>query len=139
MNTAAAHIPALASITGAAVIALILGWYWARLGAADVPESRRRLRRASMLVMFVAIAVLVYAASFADGDLDPQGYTVTWAMALTLLLLIVFLAFLDVLNNLRIHRRDRARSAIDARYRLRQAMIDQRGTVEANANGESKP
>jgi len=139
MNTSAAHIPALASIPAAAIIALILGWYWTRLGAADVPESRRRLRRASMLVMFVAIAVLVYAASFADGDLDPQGYTVTWALALTLLLLIVFLAFLDVLNNLRIHRRDRAKSAIEARNRLRQAMIDRTATVEAPAKGEPKP
>ncbi len=36
-------------------------WSWQRLGQTGVPESRRRLRRASIVLMLVVLPVLVRA------------------------------------------------------------------------------
>ncbi len=36
-------------------------WYWQRLGQTGVPESRRLIRRASIVLMLVVLLVLVRA------------------------------------------------------------------------------
>lgn len=95
-----------------------LGWYWRRLGSGEVPDMRRRIRRVSMIVMAVAVFVFLGALSFVDEERTPSRYAVTWAMAITLLLLIVFAAFVDVLNSFRLHRAEARRIAEEARTNL---------------------
>jgi undecaprenyl pyrophosphate phosphatase UppP len=117
--------PAFSIPAAAAVIAMI-AWYWQRLSAPDVPDTRRRLRRASMAVMVAFLFVCVGAMSFVNQQTNQSQFVVVWSIAITLLLVVIFIAFLDVINNLRIHRRLAARAATDARARLAQAAAEAR-------------
>ena len=59
-----------------------IAWYWIRLAAADVPDSRRRIRRASLVVMFAAYAVAVgYDGSLVTLLLSAYGAVVQFAPA----------------------------------------------------------
>ncbi|MHC4775693.1 MAG: hypothetical protein ACYTBR_10570, partial [Planctomycetota bacterium] len=63
---AAAHLSAALTVPVAVAVAVFSLWYWKRLGAADVPRSRRWIRRASMVVILIALPILVRAVSFVD-------------------------------------------------------------------------
>ena len=71
-----------------------------------------------MAVMFITIFVFVGAMSFVDARQNPSQYTVIWAIAITLLLIVIFIAFLDVLNNFRIHRAHTAAMSAANRQRV---------------------
>ncbi|MCL4210759.1 MAG: hypothetical protein HRU76_03740 [Phycisphaeraceae bacterium] len=147
----ASHVPPAIAVFGGVIVMLSVAWYWRRLDAPDVPETRRRIRRASMIVMLIATPLFVYGAGFADHRADPQRYAVIWAGAISLLLLVIFAAFIDMLNNLRIHRADAARAGamtraalIDAARQIaaaRAAAASGGGSVDAPADGpaESTP
>jgi hypothetical protein len=119
---AAVHLHPLATIAPAVMIAALIAWHWARTGRADVPSSRRRLRRVSMALMLIALPLFVAGFSFIDGDVDHQRYLINWTIAVALLGLIVFTAVLDVLNNLRLHARQQEIEAVEAAGDLIEAM-----------------
>jgi len=73
-----------------------------------VPRSKRRLRRANTMVQAILILVGVYALSIADPQHDPATFVIAWIGVILLSLLTVGFAVLDSLNNIRIHRIDRA-------------------------------
>jgi hypothetical protein len=112
---AATHVPASLTVAlGVAAAALIL-WYWRRLGAADVPESRRRIRRASLVVMLAGLPVLVWGLSFIDYRTHQAEYVVCWLLVMFLIGLILVATGLDLLNTLRLSRDERRRAILDAR------------------------
>jgi hypothetical protein len=128
VTLAAVHLSPAITIPLAVMLAAFVVWYWMRLSSEDVPDSRRRIRRASLVVMAVAIIPFIRASSMLDPDAaDPhvrQEYIVTWTLCGVLLILIVGLAVLDVFNNMRLQRRH-ARAMIDlAARRLGQAARD---------------
>jgi len=129
--------PAITIPAAAAAVALI-AWYWLRLSAPDVPDTRRRLRRASMAVMVVFIFVSVGAMSFVNRQTNQSQFVVVWSIAIALLLIVVFIAFLDVLNNLRIHRRIAAAAAAEARARLTQAALEARQRRDQGRGGRAE-
>jgi len=120
----AVHAPGWLTVPAGIGAVTWLVWYWLRLGRAGVPQSRRRIRRTSLVVIFVGLIVIVRAVSFIDERVDPTGYTVTWAMAILLVLILLFIAFIDLLNNLRLHRNDRERALLESRERLARAIAD---------------
>lgn len=132
----ASHLPPAIAVFGGVIVMLAVAWYWRRLDAPDVPETRRRIRRASMIVMLIAMPLFVYGAGFADHRADPQRYAVIWAGAISLLLLVIFAAFIDMLNNLRIHRADAARASAMTRAALIEAA---RGIAAARAGHDPSP
>ncbi len=137
MMLAAAVHPAITIPAGALLVAII-AWYWKRLGAPEVPETRRRLRRASIAVMVVFIFVLVGALSFVNHRTNQSQFVVIWSIAISLLLIVVFIAFMDVVNNLRIHRRAAADAAAAARIRLTEAALEaRRRRTESAPSGRS--
>lgn len=104
MNLAAVHIPPVYSIPPAILVAAAVVWYWLRLGRADVPVSRRRIRRTSLAIMFVSLPVFVAALSVIDWNVRGSAYVITWSVALLCLLLIIVTAIMDALNNVRLLR-----------------------------------
>jgi hypothetical protein len=111
---AAAHLPAAPTIAIAVAVTVLILWYWKCLGADDVPESRRRIRRASMVVMLVGLPILVRALSFVDHQTQQGQYVVCWLLVLFCLALILLSAAIDVFDTLRISRQERRRNFLDA-------------------------
>lgn len=104
---ASIHLQPGISISLAAAAALVIVWYWLKLGRADVPPSRRRIRRASLFLMAVSLPMFVRGLSFLDSKIEPREYAKTWLLAMLMTALVVLLAAIDAANNLRVHRRER--------------------------------
>ncbi|MCH8150821.1 MAG: hypothetical protein IH830_00425 [Planctomycetes bacterium] len=108
----AVHMPAAVTIPLALIVAGWIMWYWQRLGRREVPDTRRRIRRASIIVMLVSLPILVRGLSFLDHDTDHSQYIITWLLVLFTLGLVVVTAGIDLVNTLRIERKaDRQRVA----------------------------
>ena len=108
----AVHMPAAVTIPLALVVAGWIMWYWHRLAAPEVPDSRRRIRRASIIVILASLPILVRGLSFLDHDTDHSRYIITWLLVLFTLGLVVVTAGIDLVNTLRIERKaDRQRVA----------------------------
>lgn len=108
----------------AAVLALAILWYWIALDKPDVPASRRRIRRASMVVLLVSLPVFVRALSFISHQTDPSQFVIIWSILLLLLLLLVITAIADVINTMNIHReqqlQEMAKAAADMLKKARE-------------------
>ena len=113
MTLGAALLPAAVTVPPAALLVAWVLWYWRRLGRSNVPESRRRIRRASVAVMLAALPFVVQAASFLDAQTQPGAWAVTWILVMFALCLVVLMAGLDMLNTLRLARRKRLERIIE--------------------------
>ncbi len=101
---AAAHLPAMVTIPFALGLVVWIMWYWQRLGRPAVPDSRRRIRRASIIVILASIPFLVRGLSFLDPDTAKWQYVINWLLVLFALGLVVVTAGIDLVNTLRIER-----------------------------------
>lgn len=117
MILAAVHLPPSLTIPPAVGLAVVIAWYWRCLGAADIPDSRRRIRRASIAVALVTLPILVQAASFLDADDEPGPYVATWLFVIFSVGLVLVTVGLDTLNTMHLSHRQRRR-------RLEQATLD---------------
>lgn len=106
----AVHLPAAVTIPLALVVAGWIMWYWHRLAAPEVPDSRRRIRRASIIVMSLSLPIFVRALSFIDPETSRWEYVIAWLLVLFALGLVVVTAGLDMINTVRMQRKaDRQR------------------------------
>lgn len=119
---AAVHLAPLASITVAVALSAMLSWYLIRVGRADVPPSRRRIRRFSIVVMLVSLPVFVRGLSFIDPATDQRAYVTTWTLATFLVLVVIATAIMDAVNNLRLHQSQRRDAMHTAAIDLAKAM-----------------
>ena len=124
----AAHLPAAFTIPLAVVVALIILGYWRRLGTPEVPQSRRRIRRASLAVILAALPVTVAALSFADA---PNPYVVTWVLVMLCVGLVLITAALDLANTARLSRETR-------RQRFLEAAADAARSARAGSEGTGR-
>ena len=115
----AVHLSPAVTILPAIGLAVWIMWYWKRLDDPKVDAKRRRIRRASILVMFVALIPFVRALSFVDHQTDPSGYVTSWLLVAFALGLIVLTAILDTLNTVRMHHEEQIDDAAKASYELR--------------------
>lgn len=119
-----AQLPWALTVPIAAVLALAILWYWTSLGKPNVPPSRRRIRRASMLVLLVSLPVSVQALSFISHQSNPSQFVIIWSMLLLLLLLLVITAIADVVNTMNMHReqqiKEMAKAAADMLAKARE-------------------
>ena len=120
----AAQLPWVLTVPIAAVLAICVLWYWSTLEKPSVPPSRRRIRRASMIVMLVSLPVLVQALSFSNHQSNPNQFVVTWSMVLFLLLLVMITAIVDAVNTMKIHQeqqlQEMAKAAADMLAKARE-------------------
>ena len=107
---AAAKISPYLSVSVLVMGALVVAWYWRRLGAARVPVSRRWIRRVSTGLMLVAAALMVRALSFLDPRMEAHklDYAHTWLVVLLVVGLIGATAVIDVVNTVRLVLRQQA-------------------------------
>ena len=99
---AAVHLQPFITIPPAALVFGWIVWYWIRLGRADVPMSRRKLRRLSLGLMALSLPMFVRALSFLDPNVQPQQYAYTWLMGMLMVILVIVIAGLDALNTVRL-------------------------------------
>lgn len=106
----------------AGVLAIAVLWYWIRLGRADIPISRRRIRRSSLAIILVTIPVLFGALSLIDPTVRGSAYVILWSVAMICLLLIVVTAVVDALNSMRLHREAAHEEAVEATANIIRAL-----------------
>lgn len=86
------------------VTMLVIAGHLGALARADMPVSRRRIRRANgWLMMFLVVAI----ACAAGLTTTHRLFVMLWMLVAGLTGLVLIIAWLDAINSLRIHRRDR--------------------------------
>jgi hypothetical protein len=89
-----------------AIVLLAVAAHVLVLWRSEMPESRRRIRMASALVMMLALPVLALALGGLDPAKDQRTFVLAWMLATGLILIVVVLAGADILNTLRLYRRE---------------------------------
>ena len=106
-SLAETHLPAAGTIPPALAAAVWILWYSMRLGAGEVSQSRRRIRQASLIVMFLSLPLLVSALSFIDPARSPRAYVMAWLGVMVGVAMVLLAAGIDLLNTWRLERRQR--------------------------------
>lgn len=92
-----------------AMIALVLqaGYLIAirELGPERMPPSRRRIRVATGWLSMFAIPLSAYGFGIARPN-EAGTFTIVWMVVIGLIAAIVFLAVLDAINTIRLHRKE---------------------------------
>ena len=119
---AAIHVSPIFTIPAAIAAAVMLLWYWIRLGCAGVPRSRRFVRRMSLVVMLLSLPNFVRALSYLDPSIHKQQYVIAWSIAMLFVFLFLLVACVDIVVTMRIHRRQYEREVRQAGEELHRAI-----------------
>ena len=114
-----------------AILMLILAGYVLALREADVPESRRRIRTLGSVTMMLTQPLIVYLFAIAT-PANARTFMLTWALLIGLLGILVVLAMLDVVNNVRIsaNARDEFRKELKSLEEdVRRAMVERQAEI----------
>ena len=103
----AAHLHWAAVVPVGGVALLLLAWYWRRLGRPEVLSSRRRIRRASLVIMAAVVVLAVRGLIFVDPAVDGRAYAIIWTLVVVGVGLVVLTAVADAINSFRAHQIDR--------------------------------
>jgi len=126
MFVSTVHLGPEATIPAAIAVGAALIWYWIKLGAPHIPASRRRIRRVSLVLILFSLPMFVRALSVIDPDLDPKEYVATWTMALLMVAIVMVIAGVDVMNNLRLLQQQAHLDVEKSARDLLQAIDDRR-------------
>ena len=143
MILATVHLSPSITVPLALTLCAAIVWYWIYLGRDDVPASRRKIRRFSLVVMLISMPMLVRALSFVDPLVDKRDYAVAWTAVTFMLLIVIAAAVMDAINNLRVHQDQRHDAIRQAASDLAQAIRERRlqdrgaGPRDAGAGAES--
>lgn len=99
-------LPLWFTVPLAAASVLLIAHQDRAIRRADMPESRRRIRRAGGLLLILLPVLIAYALSVATPR-EPLGFVLSWSAVVGLLLLLVTVALADVVNTLRLLRAER--------------------------------
>ncbi len=121
---AAVHLHWGFTVPPSVIVGVWILWYWKRLAELDFPDSRRRIRRSSLLVMLATLPFFVQGMSFVDSARQIDQYILTWLLVMFCTGLVLMMALLDLLNTMRLARRARARRAIKAVSSLADSIRD---------------
>ncbi|MFG0284425.1 MAG: hypothetical protein ACF8R7_08390 [Phycisphaerales bacterium JB039] len=109
--------PAWLALALGMITLIVIAGHLIALRSADMPESRRRIRTASGVVIMLATPLVAYALGIVT-PAQAKAFTLSWSAVMGLLGLILILAMLDIANNARIYHRQRR----EMRASLRKAM-----------------
>jgi hypothetical protein len=101
-------LPAWLVLPMAVVVLLVLGGQFWALAALSMDEHRRRLRQASTFVMMLLTPLAAYAFAIAT-PARGREYVIVWGLVAVLLMIVMFLAVIDMLHSLRLYRVQAAR------------------------------
>ena len=101
----------------AAVILLVIAGHMIalrELPKGRMPESRRQIRIATGWVMMFAVPLTAYGFGIANTG-EPEVFMVVWTSIVLLLIGVFGLSGADMVNSMRIHRKERAALKLDFR------------------------
>ncbi len=110
----AAHVPLAVTLPPCVVIAAAGAWYFRRLGRGDVPASRRRIRRTSLVLIFTSLVAGLAGLSLVDRDAAPSAYVAVWLSVLAAAVGVMLAAAVDLANTARLCRQAERRRIVDA-------------------------
>lgn len=114
----------------ACLAVIVIGVHLQSMHRSRMPESRRRIRTASNLVAMLTVPLLASGFGVIRPD-DHRAFVMVWLVVVGLLGIIVMLALVDVLNNIRIHAAERRRVRSEIRRlegEVRRIVGEQRST-----------
>jgi hypothetical protein len=129
--TLAVHAHPALTMPVALALMVPLCWYWMRLGREDVPASRRRIRRGSLILMAAILVLLVMGLSFVDDVQHQRGYVLTWTGAIVAVMLMIPVATIDAVNNMSLYRKHRSRMLTESTREILDA-----ARADASESGE---
>jgi hypothetical protein len=111
--------PAWLVIPVAIVGLLVVGGHVILIDRAEMPAARKRIRTANGVLMMFTIPLAAAAFSLiAPSAAQSRIFVMTWMLVAGLIVLILFLAVLDLGNTFLMHRKERAelrRQILEAR------------------------
>ena len=85
---------------------LVIAAHVLTLDQAEMPASRKRIRRVNGLLMMFTVPLVAYAFGIAT-PARPRVFVMVWMIVAGLVMLVLSLALLDVVNTWRVTRRQR--------------------------------
>ena len=130
-------LPLWAVLPPCAMLMLFLAGYVLALREADMPESRRRIRTMGSVTMMLTQPLIVYLFAIAT-PANARTFMLTWALLIGLLGILVVLAMVDVLNNVRISANARSEFRSELRSLeedVRRAMAERQAETQGEERG----
>jgi hypothetical protein len=87
----------------AAALLVVLARYLIVIAGADMEARRKRIRLANTFLMMLVTPLVAYGFGVVTPS-RPRAYFFTWTLIVSLLLMIILLALLDMANSVRLHR-----------------------------------
>ncbi|HRQ74117.1 MAG TPA: hypothetical protein PLU35_13915 [Phycisphaerales bacterium] len=129
-------LPAWFVLPLAIATVLIVSAHLSAMQHTEMPATRRRLRQANGVVMLVATPLLAYAFGIATTR-DPRTFAMVWTACTGLLGMVVLLAGLDILNNVRLYASQRR--GLEARAAALRAHLARLASNAAAASADEQP
>jgi hypothetical protein len=111
------YLPWWLVVPAAALVMLMVAAHVLSIQHSDVPASRRRIRTANGLLMLVVVPLFAYAVTVPHKQ-SPQAFALVWVAVMALIGMIIMLALLDILNNVRLQAHQRADASREAAEEL---------------------
>jgi len=86
------------------LVVVVLAVHAAVLLRTNMPTSRKRIRIANAALMLFTTPIIAYGFGWVDPDVQDRPFVVTWTLIAGLVVLVLFLALFDAVNNLRLQR-----------------------------------
>jgi cobalamin biosynthesis protein CobD/CbiB len=99
-------LPWWLSVPLSGMVMAMLIWHVMALQKPGIPASRRRIRTTTGVLMLLLTPLIAFALSVATPD-RPRVMTLAWSGVLLLVGLVMVLAWVDVINNLRLYQREK--------------------------------
>jgi uncharacterized protein involved in response to NO len=126
--------PRWAVITVSFLALLVIAIHILSLARTITHPSRKRIRIANGFLMMVGVVALAYAVGVASPD-KPRQFTLAWTSVMSMMVLIVGMACLDALNNVRLNALERKA----VRRELDLARLEVLGVTSSGPRNEPPP
>lgn len=95
-------IPVWLALPVALVLMVLIGTHAASVRASNAPPSSKRIRLANSWLSLLTLGLLTAGFGMLDPDLHPSEWMLVWIAAMSMLVLVISLAMIDVINTMRL-------------------------------------
>lgn len=100
---------------------LVVAAHLMAMRGAAMPESRRRIRTANGWLILITAPMLAIAFSVVSPQ-QPRQFALAWAVAMLLLTMVIIMAVVDMVNNMRLARLNRQKLRRSLGHHLRSSL-----------------
>jgi biotin transporter BioY len=102
-------IPPIITLAAAMALMILVALHARHTSRSDEPASRKRIRLANACLIMFTLPLVAIGFSVLDPKTHPRAWMLVWIAAMAFLAMNIALAFLDVLNTMRLVRAARRR------------------------------